>query len=477
MQGYLSNITSSKKVILGFLVMIILFVAYKFQMLKLPFFWDEAWVYAPAVYSLKQQGLSLLPTAIDAALSRGHPLLFHNLAAAWLHLFGESITVAHSFVLVVAIALLGAFVYSAFRFSSSVVGAIVIGVLLAIQPIFLAQSGLLLPEMLLALLVFCAFVGYVFDLKAVQFLALLGALFTKESALVAVVAFVFSDSLLLLLKRISYSDYFKRMTIVLAPAILLGLFFMKQKLDLGWYFFPEHIGFIDTSTAAVLNKLERYASFVFVYQGRIAITLGILIALFFLFKNKTSLILTQQKALVFIGLFLVGFLVFSSINFYSDRYMLVLMPLLIVGFFIVLDASGMKNGLKMSLLGAIVLFQVIAGSNYKGNNDHNMSYADAVRAYQIAINNAVDKGFQAKNIYAPFLLSGALQQPVMGYVTEQSKFQNVTSVISDETQVAFFSNIDDKANYDAVSQAGSWIRIDRVEVNKAWVEIYLNQGK
>jgi len=216
---------------------------------------------------MEATGLSLLPTALNPELSRGHPLLFHYLGALWMRLWGTSISTAHTYPLFLAIVLLVAFFLFMKSAAKSSVLAVFGTLLLAVQPIFLAQSGLLLPEMQLALFAFVSFVFYVFNRVFLQALFLAAALLTKESALVVALAFLATDFLLLFLKQIDGRDFLKRLIAIAVAVLILGAFLIKQKIDLGWFFFPEHIGLIDTDSALVLKKLERYAAFVFVYSS------------------------------------------------------------------------------------------------------------------------------------------------------------------------------------------------------------------
>ena len=62
----------------------IAFIIFKIPHLSMPYCWDEAWVYGPAVRMMAENGLGLLPDALPVHYSRGHPLLFHFLAAGWL---------------------------------------------------------------------------------------------------------------------------------------------------------------------------------------------------------------------------------------------------------------------------------------------------------------------------------------------------------------------------------------------------------
>src|SRR4051812_16040636 len=78
------------------------FILFKIPHLYLPFYWDEAWVYAPAIKIMSQQGLSMLPGAIPVEYSRGHPLFFHFLGSGWIKLFGDNNFSVHCFALLIS---------------------------------------------------------------------------------------------------------------------------------------------------------------------------------------------------------------------------------------------------------------------------------------------------------------------------------------------------------------------------------------
>ena len=86
-----------------FAVLLVGFVGTKAAYLSLPYYWDEAWVYAPAIHKMHASGPSLLPDNISTSLSRGHPLMFHFLGSLWLSVFGPSRESSHAFVLVTAV--------------------------------------------------------------------------------------------------------------------------------------------------------------------------------------------------------------------------------------------------------------------------------------------------------------------------------------------------------------------------------------
>ena len=92
-------------------IILLVFVALKIPHLHYAYFWDESWPYAPALRAMYLHGPGLMPNAIDPELSRGHPLLFHALAATWMKIFGTSHVSLHSFALLISILFL-IFIYA-----------------------------------------------------------------------------------------------------------------------------------------------------------------------------------------------------------------------------------------------------------------------------------------------------------------------------------------------------------------------------
>ena len=70
-------------------VLLVGFVAFKWQHLALPYYWDEAFPYSFAIRHQVENGLSLLPGGMPELLYTGHPPLFYFLEAAWTKLFGN----------------------------------------------------------------------------------------------------------------------------------------------------------------------------------------------------------------------------------------------------------------------------------------------------------------------------------------------------------------------------------------------------
>src|SRR6185312_9109450 len=132
-------------------ILCIVFIVVKFSTLNTPFFWDEAWVYAPAIREMAKDGISLMPHALSDNYSRGHPLLFFTTGAMWVKLFGSSLFSMHLFALAVAISFIFTLFYIVKNIFADSTLALLIASITLVQPIFVAQSGLVLPEVFLAL--------------------------------------------------------------------------------------------------------------------------------------------------------------------------------------------------------------------------------------------------------------------------------------------------------------------------------------
>ncbi len=230
-------------IILGLALLV--FVAFKWRFLDLPLYWDEAWVYGPAVRAMHASGLSLLPNTIGTELSRGHPLLFHFMAAFWAQCFGDSNASLHAFALTLSVALL-IVIFQVGKFLGSPLIGLSAVLVTGLNEIFLAQSSILLPEIPLALFSLLALWAFISKNWFGYLVAATCALFIKESAIVLIIAVFCWNLISSLWDRDGNGSWpaLKRSLIALAPIVPGVLFLGYQKVTYGWYFFPVHLGLI-----------------------------------------------------------------------------------------------------------------------------------------------------------------------------------------------------------------------------------------
>lgn len=241
------QITGFLKQRLALIGVLLLVAVSRLPYLGMAFYWDESWPYATTIRRIYEHGLSLLPSAIDGEYSRGHPLFFHNAAAAWMLVFGTGHVAMHSFALFVSLLFLVVVYEAGLRLYNQQVATVAI-LLLATQLMYLVQVTFLLPDMMGAFLAFLAVYIYAtsrhYWLKAL----ILSALFlNKESGLY--VGFVIGlDALVRLIRDKEHRrDRMGNFLAVSAAVVVMGLFFIAQKYTRGWFILPLYNELIERS--------------------------------------------------------------------------------------------------------------------------------------------------------------------------------------------------------------------------------------
>ncbi|MBL0044633.1 MAG: phospholipid carrier-dependent glycosyltransferase [Flavobacteriales bacterium] len=364
-----------------------IFVAFKIPYLDMPFFWDEAWVYAPAIKAMHHVGPGLLPDTITPDLTRGHPLLFHFLCSIWINVFGSSRTSLHAFALGISIGLLIVSYLLAVRLGTKQVGIGAV-LMIAANEMFLAQSGILLPEVMLAF--FCVLSVYFYSARKPVLFVIVAvcALMTKESAIVLILSLLCWQVYCCLDRGVVQPGSLEGrwLFIIPLPVLIASFYFVYQKVALGWFFYPAHVDMITWEPLDVIYKIKLGYVDIFEQQGQVIATYAfaflapvawrwwnrwlslLVIALYvsigkILFgKWELSLPWTVPAILVCIAIifwfffrslrerakniaevasiafiFTVGFLGFSALNFFTDRYLVCLIPFVALGIMLIME--------------------------------------------------------------------------------------------------------------------------------------------
>jgi 4-amino-4-deoxy-L-arabinose transferase-like glycosyltransferase len=128
--------------------LVLILILIKVSYLQIPFYWDEAWSYAMAIFDMANHGPTLIPGHANEWFTRGHPLFFYFIASSWLVIFGKSVVSAHIFALLISCLSLY-LIHFCCRKLFSVSIANIVAITLMSQIMFIAQSTLLLPEIFL----------------------------------------------------------------------------------------------------------------------------------------------------------------------------------------------------------------------------------------------------------------------------------------------------------------------------------------
>lgn len=317
-----------------FLFVLIIFAILKIKYLNTPYHWDEGGVYAPGILKMiDEHTIGLTPNSLVPLYSRGHPLIFYFLAASFMYIFGDSHIVAHIFSLLVGLLTLGTIFFVFSRIVEKLF-ALLLCILIMFLPLFFSLSGMLLPEMMLTLFSVFIFYSLWFQKWFLYFLFGSMAMFTKESAIVWVVFAIFTivyqtienkeRTWKLILLNIFYS---------LTPILVFALFLCIQKYQNGWYFFPEHIGYINLQWKVASEVFARCINMLFISQGKyILLCISIFFFAIQIFLKGFSSI--HIKWVVYILVLIFGSTLFASINFLLMRYLLYVYPFVIALMFL-----------------------------------------------------------------------------------------------------------------------------------------------
>lgn len=497
-------------------------VLFKSGFIGLPLFWDEAWVYAPAVRAMYANGPTLLPDALPTELTRGHPLLFHFLTTLWMKLWGTSNAVLHAFALFVSVLTLAAVHITGTRIAGAHVGAAAT-LMVAVNEAFLAQSGILLPEILLAL--FVLLTTWMFIERNVAGYIILGtcALLTKESAIVVIIAILVWQTVLLFTKegRDHPRNAWKWMAIICMPVLLASLFFLHQYRVFGWVFYPEHLGMMSFDPKAVHYQFKLAFAIVFDQQGMAPTTyaFGLMVpllwrlwkpsigfalvilyvaavkvldgrwampplptlvftvfcfaAIFFIQFMKLYALDRRKGEFAGIGLiFLLGFLLFSALNFFADRYLICLLPFIAIGMAIMINGAVARFTPWAFPLLIITLCMVRVWHIGKDDlvGDTRLSYKDLISVHSEMIGELEDKALHDAPILASFTEVVYLTEPDAGYLSGPA-FRNVRTTDPEAGTYILYTSVSPGADYEARERSED-VSVERFTSGKVWGEIH-----
>jgi hypothetical protein len=412
---------------------LLLFAISKMRDLNLPFFWDELGVYGRAAIYMHDHTLSLQPRHLPPDLSRGHPPLLVFMYAALFRVFGANTTVAHGFTLLLALFLLFSIYWIAREEWNAKVGLAAV-ILMAVQPLFVAQSILLLPEMPLALAALWTMAAFMRRRYRLGGVCLALAIFIKESALVlglVLGVMVLADWMR---ARPTVRQAVRAFLALLIPGLLYGAFLLVQKQQNGWYFFPLHEAHANFTWVVMRGKLYEYLNFVFMEQGRFPflVIVGLWAVFRLVGKRAQGTRFSFGLAWTF-GLFAVAMLVFSAGNFFMKRYMLCLLPPLamLTSRALCQLAAGQARVLLLaaSLLAAS---QLPSMSSPSFNYDYDMSYRESTLIQRRAIRFVEMTIGHDKPILSIFPPVFGLEDPRYGY--SEGKFANASHLFSPQQQ-------------------------------------------
>jgi len=454
-----------------FLVPIAILLIIQIPNLSIPYFWDEAWSYMVAVKKMAEIGPSLMPGAVPIDYCKGHPQFFYFISSLWMNLIPESILYMRILPLLISVGLLLAVFFGLKKLTNletANVGILLVGV----QSTFLAQSILVLPEMMLSLWLVIAFFAFVrFNYKIYAIAGSLMVL-TKETALIYVFIFVFCYFLTLVRK--TYRSHFniRHFFLLIMPVVVYSIFLFMHKARFGTFFYAEHIGYINYDLNVVAKKIGSAATTAFTHYGRMIILLATFGACILLIVKKVKV--QNSNALISLAFLVPAFLLFLGLNFYSPRYTLSLTILLLLAFSILFNQLPISSIVKSSFVLIVASVCLFYSLNNKRNIDIDMGYIEVVKVHQEMVRYCEENGFYDDAIAASFNMNFCLKNKITGYLSGAKVFRQVVGL--DQYQKAKYFIYETTSDKDpSIELVKSQFKLVKAFTNKhAWGFIYEN---
>ncbi|MBK8055284.1 MAG: glycosyltransferase family 39 protein [Saprospiraceae bacterium] len=510
---------SNKWYFIAVLTYIMFWTLLRAQYIDMPFYWDEAWVYAPGLRHMMESGPSLLPDAIPEFYSRGHPLLFYFLGGIWLKIFGTSFVAYHTFPLTISVLFLF-FIFITVREWTNSLIAISVMILISVAKIFYTEAANVLPEILVALF-FLLSVRYFLKEKLWLYIlfASLGIM-TKESGIVIPGAILCGNILWNFKNSTSpfSSDAIKKSLLILAPILTFLIFLIVQYIYKGWFLFPEHTGMMIKKSTEFVEKLNfafewlledgqiywmsGCLSVLLVFGGKehqrttlFMSLIGILIAMYVIknFNNNIEFMALMAFAILLGSIHLIGrtlfgdtdirlkkillinfavyltYLIFCSVNFVTVRYLITLLPF---GFFLYLVTIKTLSPNTRIFCGAVVfLIAVLAPENFAKNRQSNLiaQIAYVEMRYDLVKKLEALQTYDSSFGINDFVIRRTLQDPYSGFLSSAKVFTKVDWSVDEGKEYIVISNFDP---YPEFVKQGNFGLVHKWEEGVHWMELW-----
>ena len=467
---------SSKFIPIGFLIIsVILLIVKKTPFLNLPHYWDEAFPYSYAIGHMSQNGSSLLSDGAPSLYTTGHPLLYYFMQSSWNNIVGNILWMERLFPMITSILILIFTYLVGKKLHSKSVGGIAT-ILLSTQSSFLSQASFQLPETMLTLFLLMSIYYTLTNKKWGFVLVATGMVFTKETGLI-LLFILFLNFLINNYNKTEIIPFIKSTWIYITPIALNFLFYLHQYYVQGWFLFPRHTGFIISEIDSVLNQFKRYFANLFIFEGRNMIFFTMLIIATILGISDWRAIkkITFNRYMPLLISLILGFLIFSAFNFYSDRYILCLFPIFVILASLSINTLFKKRVWISSALGlGLTLITFTKSCTNSKPTDHSMGYSDAVCTQIKTINYCINMEWQNKCIQTSFLMSKNLTSHYPRYLKRDQLFSNVNKNNTSPELIIISSN--EKEEH-LMTRIKNFYSVKRFENGNQWCEIFARKKK
>lgn len=500
-----------------FFIYIISWSVLRIFYLDFAFYWDEAWVYAPALRVMSELGPSILPDAIPEFYSRGHPLLFHFLGGIWLKIFGTSYISFHSYALSISILFLFA-TYSALKEWSNEKVALISVILLSFNKTFFAEASTVQPEVMVALFTILSLKYFFSNKNALYVLSASLLILTKESGIILpmAIAIYHLANVLFIKKSNNYKEAAKQLIIILLPLLTFIIFLLTTYLYKGWFLFPEHTDMIVWEARYAIDRIKELLKLICDADNRFWITgfmaIGILISnknriesllaliggilgiYLFVYESKNAqfiellgLILLvvslysiyklyikevinhQHNILLLLVLFTVMYMLFTVMNFYTVRYLITIFPFIYFFAVLLLHETFGSNRNFYYLIIIFILLKTIP-LNFNGKIPNSLANQnDYITIRTKLVQDLENRALFNEKIAVPdYVIARILQDKNIGFLHSEKVFTNLDW----NMETSKYTIINNYDQYPEILKSDKFKLLIKFEKGINWIEVW-----
>lgn len=399
----------------------IITLAVKIPHLCLPYFFDETYSYYRAILELANVGPTMLPGSVPTIITKGHPLFFYFLGSSWMKFIaGDSVLLMRLFPLLISLGSLYVFHRFAKRHTNLLLANISV-VVLSLQPLFLGQASLVLPEILLFLLFMLSFDSYLS--RQYVWYALFGSLvmLTKETG--AVFIMVFGLAFLFENYRSWNSKVFWRNLLLMGVPVLVYLIFLiLHYFAYGVFFYEEHLGYITIDPLKVLNKFNSSVWMLLLAQGRNFIFYTAIAALLTLLVRKKKI--EYKRLLILCLTIIIAFMTFSILNFYVYRYILPVLGISLLALLVLIQQIKWKfQPVNIAYILCVISVSAYYSATKRGQSDADLGYIQFLVVHQQMVEYCEQQGWYNKEISGGYNMVMSLRDHYAHYLTTGKNFK------------------------------------------------------
>lgn len=293
--------------------------------------------------------------------------------------------------------------------------AAVVMLCIMIQPIYLAQSVLITlePPIVLSVILTLFFYGRGKLAWAACWAVL--SVYAKESGIFIGFGF-FLTSLYFYFTDGDKVREKRELLYFSAPFIWYLCWISFSKIFFGRFFYLPHIQTISFSPSWLISNLITILSIIFIEQGRLVVTLTLLLILLFGRDSRKAWMFDLRLTMVLALLFL-SMIGFSAINRVNDRYMLYpIVVYLIIALCFIFNYFKHKWYILATTVVVFVFCSIIFIESGHQNVDVDFTFLHVIRNYSKAVSMIQKRGIADRKFMVTAPFTNFLEDPHFGYV-------------------------------------------------------------